>query len=194
MSTSGYDILKRAVDASAATLGLVFVAPLLGGLCLAIRLDSPGPALFRQKRVGRDGQEFVLLKLRTMKVGTPELPTNILQRQGYDPRTRLGKLVRRLSLDELPQLINVLRGEMSLVGPRPALPTQETLNEKRRVAGVEMLLPGITGWAQINGRDEIEEDEKVRLDVFYLEKRSIMMDMAILFRTFAPVLSGKGNR
>lgn len=172
----------------------MLIAPLLGALCLAIRLDSRGPALFRQKRVGRDGQEFVLLKLRTMKVGTPELPTDILQSQGYDPRTRLGKLIRRLSLDELPQLVNVLRGEMSLVGPRPALPTQETLNEKRRVAGVETLLPGITGWAQINGRDEIEEDEKVRLDVFYLEKRSIMMDMAILFQTFAPVLSGKGNR
>lgn len=179
---------------SAAALGLMLIAPLLGALCLAIRLDSRGPALFRQKRVGRDGQEFVLLKLRTMKVGTPELPTDILQSQGYDPRTRLGKLIRRLSLDELPQLVNVLRGEMSLVGPRPALPTQETLNEKRRVAGVETLLPGITGWAQINGRDEIEEDEKVRLDVFYLEKRSIMMDMAILFQTFAPVLSGKGNR
>jgi O-antigen biosynthesis protein WbqP len=177
-----------------ALVGLVVLAPLLGLLCLAIRIDSPGPALFRQRRIGRGGREFVLLKLRTMKIDTPELPTDVLQKQGYDPRTRLGKLMRRLSLDELPQLVNVLRGEMSLVGPRPALPAQTSLNGKRRVAGVESLLPGITGWAQINGRDEIEEDEKVRLDVFYLQKRSAIMDIGILFKTVAPVLSGKGNR
>jgi O-antigen biosynthesis protein WbqP len=175
-------------------LGLVVFMPLLGVLVLAIRLDSPGPALFRQRRLGRAGREFTLLKLRTMKIGTPDVPTDVLQNEIYDPRTRIGKLLRRLSLDELPQLVNVLRGEMSLVGPRPALPTQVRLNDKRRAAGVEALLPGITGWAQVNGRDEIEEDEKVRLDVFYLQRCSLRLDMTILVRTVLPVLTGKGNR
>ncbi len=194
MSKIGYDIFKRGGDLLAATLGLVLLAPLLGVLALAIRLDSPGPALFRQRRLGRGGREFMLLKLRTMKIGTPDVPTDVLQNERYDPRTRLGKLLRRLSLDELPQLVNVLRGEMSLVGPRPALPRQTSLNDKRRTAGVEALLPGITGWAQVNGRDEIEEDEKVRLDVFYLKRRSLGLDLTILLRTVLPVLTGKGNR
>ncbi len=194
MSKIGYDIFKRGGDLLAATLGLVLLAPLLGVLALAIRLDSPGPALFRQTRLGCGGREFTLLKLRTMKIGTPDMPTDVLQNERYDPRTRLGKFLRRLSLDELPQLVNVLRGEMSLVGPRPALPSQASLNDKRRVAGVEALLPGITGWAQVNGRDEIEEDEKVRLDVFYLKRRSLGLDLTILLRTVLPVLTGKGNR
>jgi O-antigen biosynthesis protein WbqP len=175
-------------------LGLVVSAPLLGVLVLAIRLDSPGPALFRQTRLGRGGRNFTLLKLRTMKIGTPDVPTDVLQKSADDPRTRLGKFLRRLSLDELPQLVNVLKGEMSLVGPRPALPGQTSLNDKRRAAGVEALLPGITGWAQINGRDEIEEDEKVRLDVFYRSHRSAWLDLTILLRTVLPVLTGKGNR
>jgi O-antigen biosynthesis protein WbqP len=186
--------VKRGGDVLAAGLGLLLLAPVLLLLCVAIRLDSPGPALFRQRRIGRAGREFVLLKLRTMRIDTPELPTDALQKAGFDPRTRLGKWLRRLSLDEVPQLVNVLRGEMSLVGPRPALPVQTSLNEKRRSAGVEALLPGITGWAQINGRDEIEEDEKVRLDAFYRRHRSLLMDMTILVKTLVPVLTGKGNR
>jgi O-antigen biosynthesis protein WbqP len=194
VSKSGYDTFKRVGDISAAALGLLLLAPLLGVLLLAIRLDSPGPALFRQTRLGRGGRTFMLLKLRTMKTGTPDLPTDVLQKSTDDPRTRLGRLLRRLSLDELPQLVNVLKGEMSLVGPRPALPSQISLNEKRRAAEVEALLPGITGWAQINGRDEIEEDEKVRLDVFYQNHRSVRLDLTVLLRTILPVLTGKGNR
>jgi O-antigen biosynthesis protein WbqP len=194
VSKTGYDSYKRWGDFLAATLGLVAFAPLLGVLVLAIRLDSPGPALFRQTRLGRGGRAFTLLKLRTMKIGTPDVPTDVLQRSNDDPRTRLGRLLRRLSLDELPQLVNVLKGEMSLVGPRPALPSQTSLNDKRRAAGVEALLPGITGWAQVNGRDEIEEDEKVRLDVFYQSHRSAWLDLTILLRTILPVLTGKGNR
>ena len=187
------DKLKRAGDLTSAILGLIVLAPLFGALALAIRLDSPGPVLFRQARVGRGGKEFTLLKFRTMRWGTPDLATDVLQASGLDPRTRVGKALRRLSLDELPQLVNVLRGEMSLVGPRPALPSQTTLNQKRSALGIDALLPGITGWAQINGRDEIPEADKVALDGYYGENRSLRLDLRILARTVAPVLSGRGN-
>jgi len=184
---------KRALDVLLSALVLTLSAPLLALLALAVRLDSPGPVFFRQQRVGRGGRPFTLVKFRTMRWGTPDLPTDQMARLP-SPVTGVGRWLRRLSLDELPQLWNVLRGEMSLVGPRPALATQTELNQKRREAGVDMLLPGITGWAQINGRDEIPTGAKVACDQWYLDHRSLTVDIAILFRTLLPVATGRGNR
>ena len=187
------DALKRVGDFASSILGLVALAPVFGLIAMAIRLDSPGPVFFRQVRVGRKGAPFTLLKFRTMRWGTPDLATDVLQASGIDPRTRVGTFLRRFSLDELPQLVNVLRGEMSLVGPRPALPSQTSLNEQRAARGIDRLLPGITGWAQINGRDEIPEADKVALDGYYERYRSLWFDLRILVCTFLPVLSGRGN-
>ena len=180
---------------TAAAIGLFLTLPLWPLIVLLIRQDSEGPALFRQERVGRNGRRFWLLKFRTMRVGTPTLSTAELSRkQGASAVTRFGRLLRRTSIDELPQLINVLKGEMSLVGPRPALPSQTALLEMRRRNGSDSLLPGITGWAQINGRDNLDDATKASLDADYLKLRSLRFDLRILLRTFAPVLTGHGNR
>jgi lipopolysaccharide/colanic/teichoic acid biosynthesis glycosyltransferase len=185
---------KRGLDILLAVPALIVLSPVFAVCALAIRLDSSGPALFRQTRVGRGGQPFTLFKFRTMHVGTPNLSTREMQQQGKSPITRCGAFLRRFSLDELPQLWNVLRGEMSLVGPRPALPSQIVVNSLRQQAGVEELLPGITGWAQINGRDEISDDAKVAFDAYYRENQSLGLDMKILLCTALPVLTGRGNR
>jgi len=144
-------------------------------------------------RVGRGGERFVLWKFRTMHVGTPELPTDEMARLP-SPVTRVGRWLRRASLDELPQLVNILRGEMSFVGPRPALPTQTELNEGRARAGVDALLPGLTGWAQVNGRDELGLAEKLACDVWYLRRRGLLLDLQIMARTLRAVLGGRGSR
>lgn len=181
-------------DMLVATVCLVVLAPLLVLLAVLVRLDSPGPALFRQRRVGRGGAEFTLLKFRSMRWGTPDLPTDVMARQAVSPVTRAGLLLRRSSLDELPQLINVLRGEMSLIGPRPALPSQTFVNAGRRAAGVDRLRPGITGWAQVCGRDELTDTEKVTCDAYYRDNLSARLDCLILARTVAAVWTGRGNR
>lgn len=186
--------MKRVMDVLGALLGLLLTAPLWLLLALLIRLDSPGSALFRQVRVGRNGQEFVLLKFRSMRRETPNLSTAELIASGLEPYTRLGKWLRRTSLDELPQLWNVLIGEMSIVGPRPALPSQTELNAKRKACGIEALRPGITGWAQVNGRDALSNDEKVAFDREYLQKHSLWLDAKILRRTATTVLTARGNR
>jgi lipopolysaccharide/colanic/teichoic acid biosynthesis glycosyltransferase len=185
---------KRCFDLLLALPALILLAPVFAVCALAIRLDSPGPALFRQARVGRGSRPFTLIKFRTMHIGTPTLSTEEMARQAKSPVTRVGAFLRRYSLDELPQLINILRGEMSLVGPRPALPSQTVVNELRRQIGVEDLLPGITGWAQINGRDDLSDDEKVARDAWYRANISLWLDLKILVLTVLPVLSGRGNR
>jgi O-antigen biosynthesis protein WbqP len=185
---------KRALDVALAAPMLLFSLPLWAAIALAIRLDSPGPVIFRQRRVGRNGELFTIWKFRTMRTGTPDLPTDEMAATRASPVTAVGAALRRLSLDELPQLVNVLRGEMSLVGPRPALPTQAELNAKRAAAGVDRLLPGITGWAQIHGRDALDTDAKLAQDVVYLQRQSVWLDLWILVRTLAPVVSGRGNR
>lgn len=182
------------LDVLAAASGLVLTGPLLLLITLIVRLDSPGPALFRQTRVGRDGKLFTLLKFRTMRWGTPDLPTDQMAKQAIIPITRSGKILRRTSLDELPQLINVLRGEMSLVGPRPALPTQDFVNRSRQESGAASLLPGITGWAQVCGRDDLADSEKVKHDAYYHNNQSLSLDLRILVRTVAAVFSGRGTR
>jgi O-antigen biosynthesis protein WbqP len=183
--------LKRTLDLAAAAAGLLALAPLMALIALAVKLDSPGPALFRQRRVGRRQVHFEMIKFRTMHVGTPDLPTDQMLRLP-SAVTRLGHVLRRTSLDELPQLWHVLTGEMSLVGPRPALYNQVDLIVAREQAGVHALPPGITGWAQINGRDELAVDEKVAADRWYLDHFGFWLDLTILMRTVATILSRRG--
>jgi len=183
--------LKRALDIAVALAGLVLLSPLLVGLAVAVRLDSPGPSLHWSRRVGRRNRTFPMPKFRTMRTGAPDVATHLL----VDPGrwvTRLGAFLRRSSLDELPQLWSVLKGDMSLVGPRPALFNQVDLVALRTRAGVDALRPGLTGWAQINGRDELPVPEKAKLDREYLERMSLSFDLRILAATAFAALSGRG--
>jgi O-antigen biosynthesis protein WbqP len=183
--------LKRVLDIASAVAGLVLLSPLLAGLALAVLLDSPGPALHWSRRVGRGNRIFAMPKFRTMRTGAPDVATHLMA----DPHrwvTPLGRLLRRSSLDELPQLWSVLKGDMSLVGPRPALFNQDDLVALRTEAGVDALRPGLTGWAQINGRDELPIREKAQLDREYLERMSLAFDLQIIAATARSALSGRG--
>jgi O-antigen biosynthesis protein WbqP len=179
------------LDIAAGLAGLVLLAPLLAGLAIAVRLQSPGPALHWSRRVGRRNRIFVMPKFRTMLTGAPDVATHLLD----DPDqwvTPLGRFLRRTSLDELPQLWSVLTGEMSLVGPRPALFNQDDLVALRTESGVDRLRPGLTGWAQINGRDELPIPEKAQLDREYLERMSLAFDLRILAITALTAVLGRG--
>jgi lipopolysaccharide/colanic/teichoic acid biosynthesis glycosyltransferase len=173
---------RRVRDVVGATVALAIASPILGIAALAIKLQDRGPVFYRQRRVGRDGRDFELLKLRTMVVGAEKQGAGFAVNTG-DPRiTRIGRILRRLSLDELPQLWNVVRGEMSLVGPRPTLRyqvEQYTPRQRRRLE-VE---PGITGWAQVHGRAALPWPERIELDVWYVDHRSAWLDLKILLRT-----------
>jgi O-antigen biosynthesis protein WbqP len=187
-----YEVVKRTGDlAVAAVLLLGFAIPMIV-IAIAIRLDSPGSALFRQRRSGRGSREFVIIKFRTMAAGTPDLASHLIAGHSTRRITRIGGFLRRTSLDELPQLFNILRGDMSLVGPRPALFNQDDLIAMRQEAGVDALRPGVTGWAQINGRDEIPMEQKVALDRHYLEHCSAATDLAVLIRTPIALITGRG--
>lgn len=184
-------MLKRLFDCGVAAIALVILAPMIGATALAVRLDSSGPVLFWSQRVGRHSRLFAMPKFRTMRVGTPQLPTHLLV-DGRSHLTRIGGFLRRTSLDELPQLWSVLNGEMSLVGPRPALFNQDDLMALRREAGIDALRPGITGWAQINGRDELDIATKVGLERDYLVRGSFLFDLRILAFTALRVFGGHG--
>jgi lipopolysaccharide/colanic/teichoic acid biosynthesis glycosyltransferase len=174
--------VNRALDVVGASLGLALASPFLAAGALAIKLADGGPVVYRQRRVGKDGREFELFKLRTMVVGAEQQGAGWAVNRG-DPRiTRAGRLLRRLSLDELPQLWNVVRGEMSLIGPRPTLAyqVQEYTPRQRKRLDVK---PGITGWAQIHGRASLPWEERIELDVWYVENRSPAVDLKILLRT-----------
>jgi O-antigen biosynthesis protein WbqP len=175
-------MLKRSFDLFAAVIGLAVLALPMAMIALVVRLDSPGPALFWSQRVGADETIFWMPKFRTMKVGTPQLATHLLV-DADDRLTGIGRFLRAWSLDELPQLFSVLRGQMSLVGPRPALFNQEDLIALRRDAGVAALRPGVTGWAQVNGRDELPIPVKVAFDREYALRQSLLLDIRIIFMT-----------
>lgn len=183
--------MKRVFDVVAAVLALLVFSPLLLGLALAVRLNSKGPILYWSDRIGRDNRIFRMPKFRSMRVGTPAVATHLL-RDPDEYLTSVGRLLRRTSLDELPQLWSILAGEMSFVGPRPALFNQDDLIALRTDAGVHRLLPGLTGWAQINGRDEIPIPEKVALDAVYLQRQSLSFDLHIIAMTFVKVLRRDG--
>jgi lipopolysaccharide/colanic/teichoic acid biosynthesis glycosyltransferase len=181
--------VNRALDVMGASLGLALASPLLAAGALAIKLVDRGPILYRQRRVGRDGIEFELLKLRTMVVGADQQGAGWAVNRG-DPRiTPVGRLLRRLSLDELPQLWNVVRGEMSLIGPRPTLAYQVEQYTPRQRKRLDVR-PGITGWAQIHGRASLPWEERIELDVWYVENRSPGVDLKILLRTPRALLGG----
>ena len=184
--------LPRAADLAIAVIGLVLASPLLAVIAIAIRLESPGPILYRQRRVGKDGRIFELFKLRTMRRGADPVGVGTAVISD-DPRvTRVGRLLRRYSLDELPNLINVLRGEMRIVGPRATLPAQVELYTPRQLRRLD-LRPGVTGWAQIHGRAGIPWEERIELDVWYVEHRSLWLDLKILAKTPAALLGGAGS-
>lgn len=176
-------MLKRSFDFAASLVGLLLLALPMAVIALCIRLDSPGPSLHWSHRFGAGGRIFLMPKFRTMYQGTPQLPTHLLA-DGQSRVTRVGRFLRRMSLDELPQLWSVLVGEMSLVGPRPALFNQEDLMDLRRRAEVDHLRPGITGWAQVNGRDELPLSQKVAFEQQYLERQSFLFDLKIILLTF----------
>lgn len=182
---------KRLFDITLAGLALILLGVPMLLIGLAVRLDSPGPALYWSLRVGRQGKPFLMPKFRSMRVGTPTMATHLLP----DPEshvTALGRWLRRTSLDELPQLWSIVRGDMSLVGPRPALCNQMTLHALRETSGVHSLAPGLTGWAQVHGRDDLDDAEKAAYDAEYLRNRCLALDLRILFRTAWMVLRGEG--
>lgn len=187
-----YQRLKRGIDFILALLGLIVLSPLFLVLIAAIKVDSKGPVLFRQKRVGIHKTHFNILKFRTMRIDTPkDMPTHLLKHpEQYI--TRVGHFLRRSSLDELPQILNILKGDMAVVGPRPALWNQYDLIEERDKYGANDVRPGLTGWAQINGRDELEIPVKARLDGEYVRRMSFLMDCRCFFGTILSVFRGDG--
>lgn len=183
--------MKRASDLMLSLLALLCFAPVLLVVALAVCLDSRGPAIFWSERFGAHGRLFSMPKFRTMRVGTPQLPTHLMK-EGTARLTGIGGFLRRSSLDELPQLWSVVKGDMSLVGPRPALFNQHDLMAMRQEAGVDVLRPGVTGWAQVNGRDELELCEKVAYEAEYLRRKSWYFDIRIMVMTVGRVMSTKG--
>jgi lipopolysaccharide/colanic/teichoic acid biosynthesis glycosyltransferase len=182
---------KRALDLLLGGAGALLTAPLVALAALAIRLESPGPAIYRQTRVGRDGKPFQIHKLRTMVHGAERIGAGLAIQEGDERITRVGALLRRTSLDELPNLWNVVRGEMSIVGPRPTIQVQvDQYTERQR--GRLAVKPGITGWAQVNGRASLPWSERIELDLWYVEHRSLKLDLQILARTAKMVLTGEG--
>ncbi len=185
--------MKRFSDILFCIIILSILSPLLLIISLVIKFDSKGPALFRQRRIGRNNQEFVLYKFRSMRTEAPEVATHLLKNpQSYI--TPFGKFLRKSSLDELPQLLNILKGDMTFIGPRPALYNQHDLIDLRTRCGVHTLRPGVSGWAQVNGRDCLEIREKVDYDFDYLEHHSLTMDIKILLFTVLKVLRADGVR
>ena len=184
-------MLKRAFDISFSILLLVLFSPLMLLVALLIRLTDKGPALYWSERVGRACRNFQMPKFRTMKIGTPQVATHLLG-DASSQLTKYGAFLRKTSLDELPQLLSILKGDMSFVGPRPALFNQNDLIDLREQKGVNSLVPGLTGWAQVNGRDELAIPDKVRLDEEYLQNQSLFLDLKILFYTFFRVIKKDG--
>jgi lipopolysaccharide/colanic/teichoic acid biosynthesis glycosyltransferase len=183
--------VRRVFDIVVASVGLVLASPVMAAAAVAIRLESKGHVLYRQRRIGKDGQPFDVLKLRTMVSGAERMGAGLAIDEG-DPRiTRVGAFLRRTSLDEVPNLLNVLRGEMSIVGPRPTVPVQVAQYTERQM-GRLAVKPGITGWAQVNGRASLPWPERIELDLWYVEHRSWVLDLRILARTVAMVLHGGG--
>ncbi|WP_249630721.1 sugar transferase [Streptococcus uberis] len=187
-----YQVVKRLLAILISGLAIIILSPVLLAVAIAIKCDSKGPVLFKQKRVGKDKQHFMIYKFRSMYVDAPaDMPTHMLK----DPTamiTKIGAFLRKTSLDELPQLFNIFKGEMAIVGPRPALWNQYDLIAERDKYNANSIRPGLTGWAQINGRDELEIEEKSRLDGYYVAHMSFLMDLKCFFGTFISVLKSDG--
>lgn len=183
-------MLRRLFDIAVAGTALLLAAPVLLIAIVAIRLESPGHPIYRQRRIGRDGRPFDVMKLRTMVDGAEKMGAGLAVDEGDTRITRIGAFLRRTSIDELPNLVNVLRGEMAIIGPRPTVPVQvEQYTERQR--GRLAIRPGITGWAQVNGRASLPWDERIELDLWYIEHRSLKLDAQILWRTVRMVFGGE---
>lgn len=182
-----YLTAKHLIDAVVALLSLILMSPILALTAVLVKLESPGPVIYRQRRIGIYSQEFIIYKFRTMHVDAPELATDLMAPSIHGYTTRVGRVLRSLSVDELPNLWNILVGDMSIVGPRPALYNQYELIDERRKTGGDVVRPGLTGWAQINGRDSITQAEKVRLDEFYARNCSLALDLGIVIGTLRTV-------
>lgn len=185
------NFIKRGLDIILSLFAIILLSLPMLIIAIAIKIDDPGPAIFKQKRVGKNKEIFWLYKFRSMKLNTPELPTHLLKNpEQYI--SKIGKFIRRTSLDELPQIYNIFTGKMSIIGPRPALWTQDDLIVERDKYGANDIRPGLTGWAQINGRDELDIETKARLDGEYAEKLSFSFDLKCFFGTIKSVLKSEG--
>ena len=189
MGGGGGNALNRALDVAIAGTGLVVTSPVLAAAALAVKLEDGGPVLYRQTRVGKGGADFELLKLRTMVVGAERIGSGYAVDRGDSRITRVGRILRRLSIDELPQLWNVVRGEMSVIGPRPTLRYQVERYDERQLHRLDVK-PGITGWAQIHGRAQLPWVERIELDLWYVRHRSASLDLKILLRTPLALFGG----
>ena len=190
-----YRAVKRFLDVTASFLGLVLLSPLLLAVSILIKIDSRGPVIFRQKRIGRNGKVFEIYKFRSMCVGAEKTGSGVYSGKGDARVTRIGKILRATSIDELPQLLNILKGEMSFVGPRPLLTYhpwkyEEYTDFQKRMFEVR---PGITGWAQVNGRKDVEWHKRIELNVWYVDHMSLLLDIKIMFMTAFKVLTNADN-
>lgn len=182
---------KRAIDIILSFLGLIILFPVFLIIIIAIKIDDPGPAFFKQKRIGIHKTYFNLYKFRSMKVNTPDIPTHLLENpEQYI--SKMGAFLRKTSLDELPQMLNILKGDMSIIGPRPALWNQYDLMEEREKYGANDIRPGLTGWAQVNGRDELEIPVKAKFDGEYVERLSFLFDCKCFIKTILSVVKSEG--
>lgn len=189
--SKSYLIIKRTLDIFLSIFGIIVLLPIFIITAIAIKVESSGPIIFKQRRVGKNSEVFHIYKFRSMKVGTPSISTEEFK-NSYDFTTKVGRFIRKTSIDELPQLFNVLKGDISIVGPRPVIESEKELLEKREDYLVNMIVPGITGLAQINGRDNISIDDKVMYDYEYMKNRSLYLDISIIIKTFYKVLKSDG--
>ena len=186
-----YSISKRTMDIVSSLVGLILLSPLFLLVAILIKLDSKGPIIFKQIRIGKNSKPFYIYKFRSMKIDAPNLSTEEFI-NASDFTTKVGKFIRKTSIDELPQLVNILKGDMSIVGPRPVIEREVRLLEIRKECNVDSILPGITGLAQINGRDNIDDYEKVNYDFEYLSKRNLVLDIKIIINTVLKVAKSEG--
>lgn len=184
------DNVKRAFDLFCSIYGLIVAGPILLIVAVLIKLESPGPVIFKQKRPTLNNELFTIYKLKSMKMETPNIATDLMGPEDFITNT--GKFIRKTSIDELPQLVNVLKGEMSIVGPRPALYNQYELIAKRTKGNIHTIKPGVTGLAQVMGRDNNSDDQKVSYDKYYLEHQSFLLDMYIIYKTIINTISSEG--
>lgn len=183
--------MKRVFDFIMSLIAIIIFSPIILIVAILVKITSKGPILFKQRRIGKDNVEFNIYKFRTMRIETPNVATHLLNDSDsfYTP---IGKALRKVSLDELPQLFNILKGEMSIIGPRPALYNQYDLKELRTSKGIHRLMPGLSGWAQVNGRDTISLEAKVEFDKEYLERQSFLFDLKIIWLTVLRVFKAEG--
>ena len=192
MEKKPYLVIKRIIDVIFSILGLIILIPAFLIVSIAIKIESKGPVIFKQKRIGKGKKYFTIYKFRTMRSDTPkDMPTHMLK-NANGCITKVGNILRKTSLDELPQLVNILKGDMSIIGPRPALWNQDDLVEEREKYHANDIRPGLTGWAQVNGRDELEIPVKAKYDGEYIEKVSLWFDIKIFFKTIINVFKHEG--